>query len=107
MATFVTRKRDPREVAVDALDRALAVPVDPNARTAEGWRTCVLCGHAGMLSEVRPSVSRLRDPGPAGAYVQLVRCKRVDECRARCLANGDPWPLDDGRTPVWHEDRGR
>lgn len=97
MATEPTR----RQRAIEALDRALEVPVDPNARTAEGWRTCVICGHSGMLSDVRPSTARLREPGPAGHYAQLVRCKRADACRDRCLANGDPWPLDDGRQPVW------
>lgn len=70
---------------------------------AEGHRSCVICGNAGLLAVVRPSLARLARPGPNGPFVTLVRCKRVDECRARCVAQGDPWPLDDGREPTWQE----
>lgn len=59
----------------------------------EGHRTCVLCGHGGLLADVRPSLARLARPGPRGAYVVLVRCRDGLACRERCEAQGDPWPL--------------
>lgn len=68
----------------------MTAAVDP---LTEGHRTCVICGHGGLLSEVRPSLARLAKAGPHGAYVPLVRCKDTLACRDRCEANGDPWPL--------------
>lgn len=73
----------------------------------EGHRTCVICGHGGLLSEVRPSLARLAKPGPTGPFARLVRCKDITACRVRCEANGDPWPLVDGRMLTTWEERPR
>lgn len=71
-------------------------------KTAEGWRTCVLCGHGGMLSVVRPWIGRLAQPGPHGAFVPVIRCVDHAACRSRCEANGDPWPIADATPAAAH-----
>ena len=58
-------------------------------------RTCELCGATSddvrvQLAWYRPDIAhRCGMPQVQTA----ARCDDVVECRRRCLANGDPWPL--------------
>lgn len=61
----------------------------------DAWRTCLICGHQGMLTDVRPGLAWLETPGPGGPLTVMPRCKDHLTCRVRCEANGDPWPLVD------------
>jgi sugar phosphate isomerase/epimerase len=62
---------------------------------APGHRICAICGHGGL--DVTPMIARLKAAGPHGPFTTMDRCRDVPECRERCEANGDPWPL---RGPV-------
>jgi hypothetical protein len=79
----------------------LADPIRP------GWRICAICGSEGY--HVLPSMAKLLvpvtgildpvtkqpDTGRNGAYQTFARCRNASECRQRCEAAGDEWPLDD------------
>lgn len=64
---------------------------------AIGWAVtppaiCALCGHQG--ADVATMLIRWRDGQPFGYGP---RCRDHDACHDRVGANGDEWPVDDGR----------
>jgi|GEM_PF-4808142 len=68
------------------------------------WRTCEVCGHAANEPEVQPSVVKLPDETDSrgrvaalGAYLDVIRCRRVAECRVRADAAGRAWPFEQSR----------
>mgnify|MGYP006935492730 CR=1 FL=1 len=68
------------------------------------WRVCEVCGHAANEPEVQPSVGKLPDETDGlgrvlkmGAFLDVIRCRRVDECRARADAAGRDWPFAESR----------
>lgn len=74
--------------------------------TFRAWRTCEVCQHSANEPEVQPSVGKLPDVldekgrlVKAGEYLDVIRCRRVDECRARAKAAGRPWPFEESRRP--------
>lgn len=69
------------------------------------WRTCEVCGHQANEPEVQASIARLPDEKDAlgrvvklGAFLDVIRCKRVDDCRRRAEEAGRPWPFADQRS---------
>lgn len=67
---------------------------------AAWWRTCEVCGFEANEPIVQPSIGKLPDKLDSkghvvelGAYLDVVRCRRVDECMARAEAAGRPWPF--------------
>lgn len=58
------------------------------------WRTCEVCGHAANEPEVQPRVLLINDGGK-GVFVDIIQCRRVDDCRARAEASGRGWPAMD------------
>lgn len=68
------------------------------------WRVCEVCGHAANEPEVQPSVGKLPDVRDGldriqewGAVLDVIRCRNVDECRARADAAGRAWPFQESR----------
>lgn len=71
------------------------------------WRTCEVCGHAANEPEVQPSVGKLPDVRDGlnrviewGPVLDVIRCRRVEDCRARAAAAGRPWPFAESRRPT-------
>jgi len=67
---------------------------------AAWWRTCEVCGHSANEPEVQPSIGKLPDKLDsrgrvieAGAYLDVVRCRRAFDCMKRAEALGRPWPF--------------
>ena len=54
--------------------------------------TCVLCGHQGP--DVRHGLIRWRDGDPFGSGP---RCQDHGGCHDRVMAQGEEWPVADGR----------
>lgn len=81
------------------------------------WRVCEVCGFGANEPAVQPSVARLPDETDErgrvvklGAFLDVIRCKRVDECRARAAAAGRPWPFAETRSVEadrWRQDARR
>lgn len=68
------------------------------------WRVCEVCGHAANEPEVQPSVGKLPDVTDGlgkvkqwGVVMDVIRCRRIDECRARADAAGRTWPFAESR----------
>lgn len=55
-----------------------------------GWRTCEICEAEGY--EVRPTIGRYLIAGKV-EFATVTRCKAHAECRRRCEAAGNVWPL--------------
>lgn len=58
-----------------------------------GWRSCDICGHEGL--DVLPGVGAYPNPATPGGldYARVTRCRKAAECRTRCEAVGNQWPL--------------
>jgi len=61
--------------------------------TQQAWRTCTVCGYSANEPAVQPRVALCDDGTGKGVFMDIVQCRRIDECRARCDAAGRPWPL--------------
>jgi hypothetical protein len=68
------------------------------------WRKCEVCGFEANEPTVQPSVGKLPDRTDGlgkiiewGPVLDVIRCRRVDECRARADAAGRPWPFQESR----------
>lgn len=57
------------------------------------WRTCELCGHSANEPAIQPSVALMDLGDGRPQFMDVIRCKRVDDCRARADAAGRGWPL--------------
>lgn len=69
--------------------------MDPAQLTADqvgAWRKCELCGYENNQPMVAPSLALIDTP-QGQVYVDVIRCKRTEECRQRTLALGRPWPI--------------
>lgn len=57
------------------------------------WRVCELCGYGANEPAVQPSVALIRTAPGQGTFMDVMRCKRVDDCQARAAAAGRDWPV--------------
>ena len=55
-------------------------------------RTCELCNATD--TPIRHGLVAWRQP-VFGRYEDIDRCTDVEACRARVLAKGEPWPIED------------
>jgi hypothetical protein len=58
-------------------------------------RTCSLCGRS-STTDVAIALTRWSDPIDGRRFEAMPRCRDRAACRARVLANGERWPVDDG-----------
>jgi hypothetical protein len=59
--------------------------------------TCLICGHeTADRRAVEVHLARFREPVEGRLFATIPRCLDFAACRARCEANGEAWPLDDG-----------
>lgn len=60
------------------------------------WRTCELCGHGANEPAVAPTLMYVQ-LGDGRQFMDVIRCKDRDACRARAAGAGRPWPEADSR----------
>ena len=58
------------------------------------WRTCELCGHSANEPAIAPTMMYAQLP-TGRQFMDVIRCKDREACRARAAAAGRAWPEAD------------